>query len=144
MSEKDFGERRKHPRYPAALNASFVLPKREVLPIEDRRLAGLGRSISGRTRDISFEGFLIKANPFHADLSSFFLGAHGEGPMYVLEVDIELDGETIRTQGQVRWFKLWYTGQEPYQLEAGVFVRKMDPESRKSWDNYFERLRPQT
>lgn len=141
MSDGDFEERRKHPRYPVSLNVVFVLARGKKQRLEDRRISGKGRNISGRTGDISFEGLLVKANPLHTDVSSLFLDTQTEGPTYIGDLEIELDGRTILAEVQMRWFKLWYTGQEPYQLEAGVFVRKMDSESRKLWNEYFKKLK---
>ena len=141
MSDKDFQERRKYPRYPVSLNVSFAFSGVKKEGLKDRRISGKGRNISGRTGDISFEGILVKANPLHADVSSFFMNAETEGPVFYVDLEIELDGKMIQAEGQMRWFKLWYTGQEPYQLECGVFVRKMEPESRKSWDAFFKKLK---
>jgi hypothetical protein len=141
MSDRDFQERRKHPRYAASLNVSFVFSGGKKKSRGDRRISGSGRNISGRTGDISFEGVLVKANPLHADVSSFFLNHQTEEPMFVVDLEIELDGTMIRAEGQMRWFKLWFTGQEPYQLETGISLRQMDSESRKSWDEYFKKLK---
>jgi len=141
MADKDLQERRKHPRYPASLNVSFGFSGGKKQRVKDRRISAKGRNISGRTGDVSFEGLLIKANPLHADVSSFFLNHQTEEPMFVVDLEIELDGTMIRAEGQMRWFKLWFTGQEPYQLETGIFVRQMDSESRKSWDEYFRKLK---
>jgi hypothetical protein len=141
MSEKGFQERRKHPRYPVSLNVSFSVWGEKKDRPGDRRISGTGRNISGRTGDISFEGLLVKANPLHDDVASFFAHTQKEGQAFVVELDIELDGKMIRTVVQIRWLKLWYTGQEPYQLETGVFLKKMDSESRKRWDDYFKKLK---
>lgn len=141
MSDKDVQERRKHPRYPVSLNVSFAFSGRKKQRSHDRRISGTGRNISGRTGDISFEGLLVKANPLHSDVSSFFMNAQTGVPIFLVDLEIELDGRMIRADGQIRWFKLWYTGQKPYQLEAGVFVKKMDSESRKLWDEYFKKLK---
>ena len=141
MAEKDFDERRKYPRYPASLNVSFAFSAAGKQGPEDRRISGKGKNISGKTGDISFEGLLIKSNPLHADVSSLFLEPQTESLVFIVNLEIELDGTLIRAEGQMRWFKLWFTGQEPYQLEMGVFVRAMDLESRKSWDEYFKKLK---
>jgi hypothetical protein len=142
MSDGDSQERRKYPRYPVSLNVAFVFARGRQQGPDDQRISGKGRNISGRTGDISFEGLLVKANPLHADVSSLFLDTRAARPMFVGNLEIELDGRMILAEGQMRWFKLWYTGQEPYQLEAGVFVRKMDSESRKLWNEYFKKLKP--
>jgi len=141
MSDKGFQERRKHPRYPVSLNVSIALSGGKKQSVDDRRISGIGRNISGRTGDISFEGLLVKANPVHADVSSFFMKTQTEGRTFLVDLEIELDGKMIGAEAQIRWFKLWYTGQEPYQLEAGVFLRRMDSEPRKSWDEYFKKLK---
>ena len=141
MSDKEVPERRKHPRYPVSLNISFAFSGGKKQDPDDRRISGTGRNISGRTGDISFEGLLVKANPLHADISSFFTKTQTEGRIFLVDLEIELDGRMIRAEAQIRWFKLWYTGQEPYQLEAGVFLRKMDSKSREWWDEYFKKLK---
>lgn len=141
MSEQDFQERRKHTRYAVSLKVSFSFSGATEESPEGRRISGTGRNISGRTGDISFEGLLVKATPLHADVSSFFTQDQEGGQRFLVDLEIELDGRMIRAEGQVRWFKLWYTGQEPYQLEAGVFLQKMDPDSRKDWDEYFRKLK---
>jgi hypothetical protein len=142
MTERDFQERRKHPRYPASLRVSLVLSEGKEKRLGDGRISGTGRNISGRTGDISFEGLLVKAAPLHADISSFLQHAQGGAQMFLVKLEIEVDDQVILAKGQVRWFKLWYTGQEPYQLEAGLFVRNMDMESRKWWDVYFKKFKP--
>ncbi len=141
MSDKVFQERRKHPRYPVSLNVFFSIWGGDKDRPKDRRISGTGRNISGRTGDISFEGLLVKANPLHDDVASFFAHTRKDGQAFVVDLDIELDGKMIRAEGHLRWFKLWYTGQEPYQLEAGVFLKKMDSESRTWWDDYFKKLK---
>ncbi len=85
---------------------------------------------------------MVKANPLHADLSPLFVKTQTIDRLFLVDLDIELDGRLIRAQGQIRWFKLWYTGQEPYQWESGVFLKKLDSESRKWWDEYFKKLNP--
>ena len=91
MSDGDSQERRKYPRYPVSLNVAFVFARgREQRP-DDQRISGKGRNISGRTGDISFEGLLVKANPLHADVSSLFLDTQAARPMFVGNLEIELD-----------------------------------------------------
>ncbi len=141
MSDQGLQERRKHPRYPVSLKVSLTFRGGKNEHRGDRRISGTGRNISGTTGDISFEGLLIKANPLHDDVSAFFAPPSVTDQGFLVDLEIELDGKMIRAEGQVRWFKLWYTGQEPYQLEAGVFVQMMDTESRKNWDAYFKKLR---
>ncbi|MBW2056537.1 MAG: PilZ domain-containing protein [Deltaproteobacteria bacterium] len=141
MSEKDFCERRKYPRYPVSLNVSFSFRAGRRKSLEDRKISGKGRNISGRTGDISFEGLLVKATPLHAELSPLFADGESERPEFGVDLEIEADGKTIRAEGEMRWFKLWFTGQEPYQMEAGVFVSRMGSESRKLWDEFFEKLK---
>lgn len=142
MGDRALQERRKQPRYPAILNVSFVFSRGRRQGLGDRRISGKGRNISGRTGNVSFEGLLIRANPSHADVLAFFQGKGAEDPLFPVDLEVELDGRTIRVEGQVRWFKLWYTGEKPYQLEAGVFVRRMSPEARGAWDRYFKGLGP--
>jgi hypothetical protein len=141
MSRTEVQERRRFPRYPVALNVAFGFLAGIELDSEERRILGKARNISGRTGDISFEGLLIKATPFHADMVSFFVHTETRGPIFLVDLEIELDGEMIRAEGEIRWFRLWYTGQEPYQLESGVFVKKMDSQSRKRWDRYFKKIK---
>jgi hypothetical protein len=141
MTERDAQDRRKYPRYPASLKVTFVLSEDKKQRLGDRRISGTGRNISGRTGDISFEGLLVKAAPLHAEISSFIQHTQTGNHMFLLNLEIEIDGQVVLAEGQVRWFKLWYTGQEPYQLETGVFVKNMDLESRKSWDAYFKKLK---
>ncbi len=140
MSDKGFQERRKHPRFPVFLNVWIALPGEMKQRPGGGRISGKGRKVSGMTGDISFEGLLIKANPLHDDLSAFFSHTLVKGQGFSVDLEIQLDGKRIRGEGQMRWFKLWYTGQEPYQLEAGVFLQKMDSESRAQWDAYFKKL----
>ena len=139
MGQQSFEERRKHPRFAVSLNVSLWFPGGQNQGPDDRKISGKGRNISGMTGDISFEGLLVKANPHHGDVSSFFTSQIGS-PGFVVDLEMEIDGRMIRSAGQIRWFKLWYTGKEPYQFEAGVFLEKMDKESRKSWNDYFTRL----
>lgn len=140
MGQQGFEERRRHPRYPVSLNVSLFFSERKKQGPDQRRISGKGRNISGMTGDISFEGLLVKANPGHGDVSAFFRHSRKGTPSFPVDLEIELDGRMIRSAGQIRWFKLWYTGQEPYQFEAGVFLGRMDGESRKSWDEYFTAL----
>jgi hypothetical protein len=141
MPDQGFQERRKYPRYPASLKVSLGLLTGRKQRFLDRRISGEGRNISGRTGDISFEGLLVKANPPHRNVSSLFLNDEKEIPIFVVDLEIELNGKMIRAEAEMRWFKLWYTGQEPYQLETGVFLRKMESESRRLWDEYFKRFK---
>jgi len=140
MAQQGIQERRKHPRFAVSLNVSLSFSGGREQSPDDRRISGQARNISGMTGDISFEGLLVKANPGHEDVSAFFTDNRGGTPRFPVDIDIELDGKTIRSAGQIRWFKLWYTGQEPYQFEAGVFLRTMGSESRQSWDEYFKKL----
>jgi hypothetical protein len=140
MNDQEFQERRKHPRYPVSLNVTLAFigekKRKRIAP----RIGGTGRNISGRTGDISFEGLLVKANPLHQEVRGFFTGAPDQDLGFLLDLEIELDGQRIHAGGQIKWFKLWYTGKEPYQLETGVFIRDMDSETRKWWDEYFKNL----
>ena len=140
MVQEGVQERRKHPRFAVSLNVSLSFSGGGRQHPDDRRISGKARNISGMTGDISFEGLLVKANPNHEDVSAFFTDNRTDSRSFSVDLEIELDGKTIRSAGQIRWFKLWYTGQEPYQFEAGVFLRKMGPESRQSWDEYFKKL----
>ena len=140
MAQQGMQERRKHPRFAVSLNVSLSFSGGREESSDDRRISGKARNISGMTGDISFEGLLVKANPRHEDVSAFFTDNREGAPRFPVDIDIELDGKTIRSAGQIRWFKLWYTGQEPYQFEAGVFLKKMGSESRQSWDEYFKKL----
>jgi hypothetical protein len=140
MGQQGFEERRKHPRYPVSLNVSLSFSGKKEHRSNQQRISGKGRNISGMTGDISFEGLLVKANPGHGDVSAFFRRRRAGTQSFSVDLEIELDGRMIRSAGQIRWFKLWYTGQEPYQFEAGVFLGTMEPESRESWDEYFMRL----
>ena len=141
MNDQEFQERRKHPRYPVSLNVTFAFTGEKKRKRIAPRIGGTGRNISGRTGDISFEGLLVKANPLHKEVRGFFSEAHDEDSGFLLDLEIELDGRKIHAGGQIKWFKLWYTGKEPYQLEAGVFIKEMDSETLKRWDEYFEGLR---
>ena len=140
MAQQGIQERRKHPRFSVALNVSLLFSGGRKQGPDDRRISGKARNISGMTGDISFEGLLVKANPHHEDVSAFFTDNRVDSSSFLVDLQIELDGKTIQSAGQIRWFKLWYKGQEPYQFEAGVFLGEMDPESRKSWDEYFKKL----
>jgi hypothetical protein len=140
MAQQGIQERRKHPRFAVSLNVSLSFSGGGKESPDDRKISGKARNISGMTGDISFEGLLVKANPHHEDVSAFFTDNRADSPSFPVDLEIELDGKTIRSAGQIRWFKLWYTGQEPYQFEAGVFLRRMGPESRLSWDEYFKKL----
>ena len=101
----------------------------------------MGRNISGRTGDISFEGLLFKAQPNHTEVSSLFAGTSTVGPVFSVDLEIDIENKRIDAEAEIRWFKLWYTGHEPYQLEAGVFLRTMDSASRESWNTYFREFR---
>ena len=140
MPEKVFEERRRHPRYPVSLHVSLAIAEERTQGRRGQRISGKGRNISGKTGDISFEGLLVRANPLHAEVASLFMASRAGGPPFAVDLEIELNGRRIRSDGQIRWFKLWYTGQEPYQIEAGVFLREMDSKSRDSWNAYFRGL----
>jgi len=141
MPDRPFDERRKHPRYQVSLEVALSFAREMGEGGKGRRISGRGRNISGMTGDISFEGLLFKANPLHVDVSSLFEGTQSGRPTFSVDLEMKLDGKTIRAAAEIRWFKLWYTGQEPYQLEAGVFLKELDSESRKSWDEYFRKLK---
>ena len=46
--------------------------------------------------DISFEGLLFKANPLHVDVSSLFEGTQSGRPTFSVDLEMKLDGKTIR------------------------------------------------
>jgi hypothetical protein len=141
MSQEDSRERRKHPRYPISLNVSLSFSVTQRSEGKDQRILGLGRNISGRTGDISFEGVLFKAQPLHAEVSSLFADTPTGSPRFSVDIEIDLEDKRIDVEAEIRWFKLWYTGCEPYQLEAGVFLKTMDSASRESWNAYFRELK---
>ena len=141
MSQEDGRERRKHPRYPISLDVSLSFSGTQRREGKDHRISGRGRNISGRTGDISVEGVLFKAQPLHAEVSSLFADTPAGGPMFSVGLEIDLQDKRIDVEAEIRWFKLWYTGCEPYQLEAGVFLKTMDSASRESWNAYFRELK---
>ena len=141
MPQEDGQERRKHPRYPISLNVSLSFSGARRREDKGRRISGMGRNISGRTGDISFEGLLFKAQPLHSDISWLFTDTPKGGPMFLVDLEVDLENKRIEVEAEIRWFKLWYTGREPYQLEAGIFLKTMESASRESWNAYFSGLK---
>lgn len=118
-------ERRKHPRFKAAIPIHIG-----VINLEK------GKSIQAQFRavsmDISMEGLGVEVYYPQSEILLLRNRVVGETREFDVEIELSLGIKQVRGVGEVKWTAI----ASPSVLKMGIFLRHMIKEEREKWTNF--------
>jgi hypothetical protein len=98
--------------------------------------------INAETYDISMEGLTIDAILSAQDVNHLIPVIAGTQKTPRIEVNLDLEGQSVSLAGTVIWYNLFFPGTPPPNFKAGLYL--IEPESSPSkqrWNDFVENIR---
>jgi len=118
-------ERRKHPRFKAAIPIHIGL-----INLEKRK--SIQGQFEGVSMDISMEGLGVEVYYPQSEILLLRNKMVGETRQFDVEIKARLGVKQVRSVGEVKWIAI----ASPSVLKMGVFLREMIKEEREKWTNF--------
>lgn len=118
-------ERRKHPRFKAAIPIHIGL-------INLEKGKSIQAQFEGVIMDISMEGLGVEVYYPQSEILLFRNRMVGETREFDVEIEPRLAIKQVRGVGEVKWTAI----ASPSVLKMGIFLREMIKEEREKWTNF--------
>ena len=118
-------ERRKHPRFKAAIPIHIGL-------INLEKEKSIKAQFEGVSMDISMEGLGVEVYYPQSEILILRNRMVGETRQFDIEIEARLGVKQVRSVGEVKWIAI----ASPSVLKMGVFLREMIKEEREKWTNF--------
>jgi len=118
-------ERRKHPRFKAAIPIHIGL-------INLEKEKSIKAQFEGVSMDISMEGLGVEVYYPQSEILILRNRMVGETRQFDIEIEARLGVKQVRSVGEVKWTAI----ASPLVLKMGIFLRDMLKEEREKWSNF--------
>ena len=118
-------ERRKHPRFKAAIPIHIGL-------INLEKGKSIQAQFQGVSMDISMEGLSVEVYYPQSEILLLRNRMMGETRQFDVEIEAGLGIKQVRGVGEVKWTAI----ASPSVLKMGIFLREMIKEEREKWTNF--------
>jgi hypothetical protein len=118
-------ERRKHPRFKAAIPIHIGL-------INLEKGKSIQAQFEGVIMDISMEGLGVEVYYPQSEILLLRNRMMGETRQFDVEIEAGLGIKQVRGVGEVKWTAI----ASPSVLKMGIFLREMIKEEREKWTNF--------
>ena len=118
-------ERRKHPRFKAAIPIHIGL-------INLEKEKSIKAQFEGVSMDISMEGLGVEGYYPQSEILILRNRMVGETRQFDIEIEARLGVKQVRSVGEVKWTAI----ASPLVLKMGIFLRDMLKEEREKWSNF--------